>query len=79
MVDSSEQVTAHTEEIDDEAVDREKPLRVRGGLEPAHLSFALPRGLMRDLVTDNLGWESVSVVAWRVVGHRRTLPAAAST
>ncbi len=49
MVNGSEQVTAHSEEIQHEAVDREKPLRVRGGFEPAHLSFALPRGLMRDL------------------------------
>ena len=30
VVDSSEQVTAHTEEIEDEAVDSEKSLRVRG-------------------------------------------------
>ena len=30
------------EEIQHESVDREKPLRVRGGFEPAHLSLAAP-------------------------------------
>ena len=40
---------ADPEEIQYESVYREKPLRVRGGLEPAHLSLALPRRLMRDL------------------------------
>ena len=50
MVDSSEQVTAHAEEIEDEALDREKSLRVRGGLEPAHLSLALSGRLMRDFL-----------------------------
>ena len=48
MVDSSEQVTAHAEEIEDEALAREESLRVRGGLEPAHLSLALSDRLMRD-------------------------------
>ena len=35
------------EEIQHESVDREKPLRVRDGFEPAHLSLALSRRLMR--------------------------------
>ena len=37
------------EEIQHESVDREKPLRVRGRCEPAHLSLALSRRLMRNL------------------------------
>ena len=46
VVNSSEQVTAHAEEIQHEAVDREKSLRVRGGFEPAHLSLSLARWLV---------------------------------
>ena len=42
-------MSANPEEIQYESVDREEPLRVRGRCEPAHLSFAVPRGLMRDL------------------------------
>ena len=38
-----------SEEIQHESVDREKPLRVRSGFEPAHLSLALSRRLMRHL------------------------------
>ena len=38
-----------SEEIQHESVDREKPLRVHGGFEPAHLSLALSRRLMRHL------------------------------
>ena len=49
MVSSSEQVAAKPKEILHESVHWEKPLSVRGGREPAHLSLALPRGLMRDL------------------------------
>ena len=49
MVNDSEQVTAHAEEIEYETLDREKPLRVPGGFEPAHLSLALSRWLVRDL------------------------------
>ncbi len=45
----SEKVTAHTEKIEYEALDREKPLCVRGGLEPAHLPLALSRWLVRHL------------------------------
>ena len=37
------------EEIQHESVDREKPLRVRGGFEPAPLSLALSCRLMRNL------------------------------
>ena len=46
VVNRSEQVTADTEEVLHESVHREKPLRVRGGFEPAHLSLALSRRLM---------------------------------
>ena len=49
MVNSSEQVTADTEEAEHKTMHREKPLRVRGGFEPAHLSHALSRRLVRDL------------------------------
>ena len=49
MVNRSEQVAADAKEILHESVDREKPLRVRGGSEPAHLSLALSCRLMRDL------------------------------
>ena len=37
------------EEMQHESVDREKPLRVPGGYEPAHLSLALSRWLMQNL------------------------------
>ena len=50
MVNSSKQVTTHAEEIEYEALDREKPLCVSGGLEPAHLALALPGWLVGDLV-----------------------------
>ena len=49
MVDGSQQVTTETEQIQHDAVHRQETLRVRGGCEPAHVSFTLPRGLMRDL------------------------------
>ncbi len=42
-------MAADPEEIQYESVYREKPLRERRGFEPAHLSLALPRRLMRDL------------------------------
>ncbi len=42
-------MSANPEEIQYESVYREKLLRVPGGCEPAHLSLALPRRLMRDL------------------------------
>ena len=49
MVHRSEQVATAAKGILHEAVDREKPLRVRGGFKPAHLSLTLARRLMRDL------------------------------
>ena len=49
VVNRSEQVLAETEQIQHEAVDREKSLCVRSGFEPTHLSFALSRRLMRGL------------------------------
>ncbi len=58
----SEQVTAHAEEIEYGALDREKPLRVRGGLEPAHLALALSRRLMRDL-------RAIVRILFRTVDH----------
>ena len=49
MVHSSEQVAATTEEILDGAIHREKPLRVRGRFEPAHLLLPQPtRGVEDD-------------------------------
>ena len=42
-------MTAHAEEIEYRARDREKPLHVRRGLQPAHLALALSRRLVRDL------------------------------
>ena len=49
-MDGPEQVTANAQEILDESVCQEKPLRVRDGFEPPHLLPALPRGLMRNLL-----------------------------
>jgi hypothetical protein len=46
VVNRPQQVTSHTKEILNEAVHREKPLRMRSGFEPAHLSFTLSRRLM---------------------------------
>ncbi len=44
-----QQMSADPEEIQYESVHREEPLRMHGGPEPAHLSLALSRRLMRDL------------------------------
>jgi hypothetical protein len=41
-------MSAHPEEILHDAVDPREALQMGGGLEAAHLGFALPRGLMRD-------------------------------
>ena len=49
MVDSSEQVSAHTKEVLHEAVHRQEALRVSDRFEPSHLTLTLPRRLMRDL------------------------------
>ena len=57
-------MASYTKEILHESVDREKPLRVRGRFEPAHLSLALSRRLMRDL-------RSVVLVLPRAVNYRR--------
>ena len=53
-----------SEEIQHESVDREKPLRVRGEFEPAHLSLALSRRLMRNLC-------AVVLVSVRAMGDGR--------
>jgi hypothetical protein len=39
-------MSAHSKEILHGAVHREKPLRVRGGLETPHLAFPLPGWLV---------------------------------
>ena len=57
-------MSAHPEEILYEAVDREKSLRVRGGLEPAHLALTLSRRLVRDL-------RAIVRILFRAVDHRR--------
>ena len=44
-----QQVTAESEQIQYDAVDREKSLRVRSGCEPTHQSLAMLRWLVRDL------------------------------
>ena len=48
VVNRSEQVPAETEQIQHEAVDREKSLYVRSGFEPTHLTLALSRWLVGD-------------------------------
>ena len=47
MVDSAQQVTPDTKQIQHDAMHREKLLRVRGGGEPPHLALALPGRLVR--------------------------------
>ena len=64
VVNRSEQMAIDTKEILHGSVYREKSLRVGGGLESAHLSFALPRGLMRHL-------RAIVGVLFRAVDHRR--------
>ena len=69
VVSRPKHVTAHAEEIQHEAVGREKSLRVRGGFEPTYLTLALPPGLMRDL-------RSIVRVLARVmddIGHHLTM------
>ncbi len=46
VVRRPQQMSTDPEEIQDESVYREKPLRMHGGFEPAHLSLALSRWLM---------------------------------
>ena len=47
-MDGPQEVAADTKEILHGSVHREKPLRVRGGLEPPHLALPLPRRLVGD-------------------------------
>ena len=62
-------MSADPEEIQHGSVYREKPLRVHGEFEPAHLSLALSRRLMRDLCAvvlvlpraENHGWHHGAV------------------
>ena len=49
MVSRSQQVVTDTEEVEYQTVHRERSLCVRSGCEPAHLSLALPRRLVRYL------------------------------
>ena len=42
------QMPSYPEEIQNDALDRQEPLRLSGGFEPAHLSLSLSRRLMRD-------------------------------
>ena len=46
-MDGPQEMAADTKEILDGSVHREKPLRVRGRFEPAHLALALPSRLVR--------------------------------
>ena len=48
MVAGTQQMPSDSEEIQDHSVDRQEPLRLSGGFEPAHLSLSLSRRLMRD-------------------------------
>jgi hypothetical protein len=48
VMSSLEQVTSHAKEIPNQSVHRQESLRVSGGFEPSHLSFALAGRLMRD-------------------------------
>ena len=49
MVDSSQQVTTETEQIQHDAVHRQETLSVRSRSEPAYLPLALPRRLVKHL------------------------------
>ena len=64
MVRRPKEMSPDSEEIQHESVDREKPLRVRSGFEPAHLSLALSRRLMRNLC-------AVVLVSVRAMGDGR--------
>ena len=73
---SSEQVTAHTEEIEYEPLDREKAL----GEQVFSVSETQAEAMVEShRVSNDLRRKSVSVVTRRVVGHSRTLSAAVST
>ena len=60
------------EEIQDDSVDRQEPLRLSGRLEPSHLSLSLSGRLVRDL-------SPVVGVARCVMGHRWHHPAMRSS
>ena len=49
MVRGSQEVATDTKQMQHDALHRQESLRVRGRCEPAHLSLAVPRRLMRDL------------------------------
>ena len=49
IVNGSQQVTAETEQIQDDAVNQQETLRVPGRSEPSHLPLALPRRMVRHL------------------------------
>ena len=49
MVNRSEQMAADTKQIQNDALHREKALRVGSGFEAAHLALALPCRLVGDL------------------------------
>jgi hypothetical protein len=63
MVRRPEQVTTYSAKIPNETMHRHEPLRLSGRLEPAHLPFALARGLMRQL-------GAIVLVLRRAVHHR---------
>ena len=64
MVRRPQEMSPDPEEIQHESVDREKPPRVRRGFDPAHLSRALSRRLMRNLC-------AVVLVSVRALGDGR--------
>jgi len=49
VVNSSTQVAPNPKQMLNKSVYPKKPLRVRGGFEPAHLALSLPRRLGGDL------------------------------
>ncbi len=48
MVGRADEVSPDSEQVRDDAMDREESLRLAGRLEPAHLSLSLSSRLMRD-------------------------------
>ena len=64
VVGGSQQMPPDLEQVLDDAVHRQEPLRLRRGFEPAHLPLPLPRRLMRYL-------GPVVCILPRVVPHRR--------
>ena len=64
MVNGPQVVAAHTKEILNRSVHREKALRLRSGFEAPHLALALPGRLVGDL-------RAIVGVLVRAVNHRR--------